>query len=99
MIRRLARMTGAVVALLVMAFLTSGHVYAAPNLGPDPADFTESNRYGNSYSGSGRAVDYAVATSAYNTILTTTLNIYMPTSSGTITVNNVNICYATFQHG
>ena len=57
--------------------------HAGPSIGPDPFDFTYSTRYGNT-NGTTRTVDYVVATSAYNTILTSRLNIYLPTSSGTI---------------
>lgn len=97
MIKRLCLIAS--VVAVVAGLLVNGPVYAAPSQGPDPSDFTESNRYGNSYSGWGRTVDYAVATSAYNTILTNVLNIYMPTSSGTIVVHNMNICYATWRNG
>lgn len=96
--RRFIRLAGAVVVVLCASVLWAHTTHAAPNQGPDPADFTASTRYGNSYS-SARTVDYAVATSAYNTILTNTLNIYLPSPSGTIVVHNVNICYNTFRNG
>ena len=83
----------------ICALVPTGLGHALPSQGPDPADFSESYYYGNSYPGVPRMVDYAVATSAYNTILTNTINIYMPTPAGTITVNNVNICYNTYMHG
>jgi hypothetical protein len=72
---------------------------AATNQGPDPANFVGSSRYGNSYPGVTRTVDYVVATSAFNTILQTTIKVYLPASSGQIVVHNQNICYNTFKAG
>ena len=89
---------GIAVALFATSFLFPEAAHAAPNIGPDPADFTASTRYGNT-NGNTRTVDYTVATSAYNTILSTRLNIYLPSSSGTIVITNHNICYGTFRNG
>ena len=91
----LAVLVGAVCAVGV----PTGQALAATNQGPDPTNFVESTRYGNSYPGVARQVDYVVATSAFNTILQTTIKIYMPASSGQIVVHNQNICYATFKAG
>jgi len=66
--------------------LLAGQASAATNDGPDQNDFGESTRYGSSYPGVDRTVDYTVATSAFNTILTNTLTIYMPAATGAIVV-------------
>ncbi|HSX16647.1 MAG TPA: hypothetical protein VLH86_00940 [Patescibacteria group bacterium] len=95
---------GAILKLSLLAAvcclgLSVGHASAATNDGPDQGDFSESTRYGSSYPGQDRTVDYTVATSAYNTILTNTLNVYLPAASGTVVVHDPNICYGTFRNG
>jgi hypothetical protein len=93
------------IAVLLLTFIVSAlcgahsTVFALPNTGPDQDDFWASTTYGNSYASSDRTVDYTVATSVYNTILTNTLIIYMPTSTGTVVVHDPNICYGTFRNG
>ncbi|HEV7455108.1 MAG TPA: hypothetical protein VGO07_07665, partial [Candidatus Saccharimonadales bacterium] len=93
------------VAVLAISFVVSalcavhGTAFAATSDGPDQNDFWESTTYGSSYPGVDRTVDYTVATSVYNTILTNTLIIYMPTAAGTIVVHDPNICYGTFRNG
>jgi hypothetical protein len=76
----------------------SGHASAATSDGPDQNDFGISGRYGSS-NAADRTVDYTVATSAYNTILTNSLIIYLPTPTGTVVVHDPNICYGTFRNG
>jgi len=77
----------------------TGTAHAILNEGPNQDDFGASTRYGDSYPGVDRTVDYTVATSATVTILTNTLNIYLPTSNGTIVVHDPNICYGTWRNG
>ena len=81
------------------SLFTMSPAAAVSNQGPDPADFMESNRYGNSFPGVGRTVDYMVATSASNPILQTTLRVYLPTPTGQIVIHNPHICYNTFRVG
>ncbi len=81
-----------------MSDVCSGIVMAAPNQGPNPNDFTESNAYGNDWAGYGRRVDYVVATSIYNYIPVTKVKIYLPTPTGQVTINNKDICYGTFRN-
>lgn len=99
MSRRFILMTLGIAILL--STLPSEIVHAATNDSPDSNDFTNSTRYGDSYPLPtwGREVQYTVATSAYNTILQSVLNVYMPSSSGQITIYNPNICYGTFRAG
>src|SRR6266568_2550373 len=79
--------------------LFGGHAKAATSDGPDQGDFYASTRYGNSYPGVDRTVDYVVGTSVYSTILNTRIKIYMPTPSGQVVIHNQNICYGTYQKG
>lgn len=88
---------GFILACLTV-MLVGDHVQAAPNQGPDPANFSESNVYGNDWAGWGRRVDYVVATSIYNYIPTTRVKIFLPTPTGQVTIHNKDICYGTFRN-
>ena len=85
----------AILVLGVLFFVGPRPAMASPNFGPDPADFTQSNRYGNSYPGVPRFTDYVVSSDGYTDILTTHIKIYLPASTGTIHIRDQNICYRT----
>lgn len=99
MIRNLRSSVQFFVAVAACLFVLSGQAHAATSDGPNQSDFYASTRYGDSYPGTDRTVDYVVGTSAFSPILSTKVKIYLPTSSGTVVIHNQNICYNTFRNG
>lgn len=93
------RLIGCLVLGMIGSCLFAEPAFAATNQGPNPDDFSQSFRYGNDHVNVPRYIDYVVATSAYNYIPETRIKIFMPSPSGTIVINNHNICYATFRAG
>lgn len=86
---------GLLLFILAMGFLAS-HVqpaHAAPNIGPDPTDIDEVGYYGNSYPGVTRQMKFAVSRDGYTDILNTRIKIYLPNPTGTITVEDGDLCY------
>jgi len=67
--------------------------HATPDLGPDPDDIIEQNYYGNSYPGVKREFKFAVSRDGYTDIYNTRIIIYLPTPTGTITLQDVDLCY------
>lgn len=99
MIRNLRKGAQFFAAIAACLFVLSGQAHAATSDGPNQSDFYASTRYGDSNPGVDRTVDYVVGTSAYSSILSTKIKIYLPSSTGTVVIHNQNICYNTFQNG
>jgi hypothetical protein len=86
------------VAFIVLTFIASfalqqGTVFAGPNEGPDPVDFSQSYRYGNSYPNVPRLTSYVVSSDGFTDILNTTLKIYLPGPNGSVSIYDHHLCY------